>query len=375
MKFLICILVTGCLMTGLAQPNLSIAPGGNQSILFWPTTATNYVLQSTTNLAAPSWAVNSNVVLVDIRNAIPMTAFTLTNSSSANFFRLWQNTNTPITMADGMALIPAGSFIMGDTLDGETDAIPISVTVSAFYMDTNLVSLSQWQFVYNWATNNGFGFVHSGAGKAVNYPVETVDWYDAVVWSNARSEQAGLTPVYYTDGNLTQVYTNDDTKNVFANWAANGYRLPTEAEWEKAARGGLTGQRYPWGDIVSESLANYHSVAGDDYDLGPNGYNTVGEIGGTPYTTPVGYFTANGYGIYDMAGNVNEWCWDWYGTPYGQPTNINPTGPGAGTNRVLRAGDCDFSTSSQVRCADRNSTGRAPTYIYYDVGFRCVRGL
>ena len=112
----------------------------------------------------------------------------------------------------GMALIPAGAFTMGDTLDGESDAIPtISVTVSAFYMDVNLVSYSQWQSVYNWATNHGYGFDNAGSGKAANHPVQTVDWYDCVKWCNARSQQAGLTPVYYTDAELTQVYTNGDT--------------------------------------------------------------------------------------------------------------------------------------------------------------------
>ena len=77
----------------------------------------------------------------------------------------------------GMALIPAGSFTMGDTLDGESDAIPTSVYVSAFYMDVNLVSYSQWKTVYNWATNHGYGFDNGGAGKAANHPVYLINWY------------------------------------------------------------------------------------------------------------------------------------------------------------------------------------------------------
>ena len=86
--------------------------------------------------------------------------------------------------------------------------------VSAFYMDTNLVSYSQWQSVYSYATNHGYGFDYAGSGKAANHPVQTVDWYDVVKWSNARSQQAGLTPVYYTDAGLTQVYTNWDVDAV-----------------------------------------------------------------------------------------------------------------------------------------------------------------
>ena len=85
----------------------------------------------------------------------------------------------------GMALIPAGSFTMGDNLDGEPDAIPANIYVSAFYMDTNLVSYSQWQSVYNWATNNGYSFTNSGLAKGANHPVQTVDWYDCVKLSGA----------------------------------------------------------------------------------------------------------------------------------------------------------------------------------------------
>jgi formylglycine-generating enzyme required for sulfatase activity len=283
-----------------------------------------------------------------------------------------QMTNLSIAPA-GMALIPSGAFTMGDTLDGKKDAIPVSVTVSAFYMDTNLVSLTQWQPVYNWATNNGYDFVHAGAGNAPNHPVERVDWYDCVKWSNARSQQAGLTPVYYTDAGLAHIYTNGETTNISVNWAANGYRLPTEAEWEKAARGGLRGKRFPWGDTISESQANYcGNTNALIYDLGPNGYNAAFATGATPHTSPVGSFAPNGYGLYDMAGNVWEWCWDWYGTPYAGGSD--PRGPARGSDRVLRGGYW-YGLASLARCANRNYGYPWNYGDVFSVGFRCVRGL
>jgi formylglycine-generating enzyme required for sulfatase activity len=287
-------------------------------------------------------------------------------------------TTTNITTSDGMVLIPAGSFMMGDTLDGESDAIPINVYVSASYMDTNLVSYSQWQSVYSYATSHGYGFDYVGSGKTADNPVQTVDWYDCVKWCNARSQQAGLTPVYYTDAGLTQAYTNGEL-TPYVNWSANGYRLPTEAEWEKAARGGLSGQRFPWGDTISESQANYYGCTSCySYDLGPNGYNAIGNYPATsPGTSPVGSFARNGYGLYDMAGNVREWCWDCYAAPpypSGSPYlgGTNPTGATIGSDRVLRGGVWS-SIAGGARCAGRGLG--IPGYADVGYGFRCMRGL
>ncbi|MGA9777694.1 MAG: formylglycine-generating enzyme family protein [Limisphaerales bacterium] len=354
--------------TALAQPTLGITPAGKQLLLFWPSNATSYVLQSLTNLASTNWVFATDAAPATYGSQI---AVTVTNTSAARFFRLIA---MPPSVPAGMALIPAGSFTMGDTLDSETDAIPTSVYVSGFYMDTNLVSYSQWQTIYNWATNNGYGFDDLGSGKAANQPVQMVNWFDCVAWCNARSQQAaGLTPCYYTDAGFTQVYTNATGTNVYVNMANNGYRLPTEAEWEKAARGGLSGQRFPWGDTISESQANYYGqTTSYSYDLGPNGYNTNFDSGALPYTSPVGSFAANGYGLNDMAGNVFEWCWDWYGTPYGQPTNTNPTGPATGSFRMLRGGSWN-GPAGDARCAFRGSSD--PDYAYDFFGFRCVRGL
>ena len=363
MKTCFCLLLA--LLAGISPApaqitNLGIAPAGGQSIIYWPANIpANYVLQTATNLASTNW--------VAVANAVPMVAVAVTNSSGAHFFRLVQNNGA------GMVLIPAGPFTMGDSLDNSTNATPtLTIIVSGFYMDSNVVSFSLWETVYNWAITNGYGFDNPGAGKDTNQPVVSVSWYDCVKWCNARSQQAGLPPVYFTDTNLTQIYTNGDIDAVYANWSASGYRLPTEAEREKAARGGLVGQRFPWGNTISESQANYIGDTTDySYDLGPDGYNAIGNIGGrNPGTSPVGSFAPNGYGLYDMAGNVFEWCWDWYGTPYGQPTTTNPTGPVTGVFRTERGGVW-LGTPNIARCAFRAYT--SPNSNPYFTGFRCVK--
>jgi sulfatase modifying factor 1 len=172
---------------------------------------------------------------------------------------------------------------------------------------------------------------------------------------------------------------------VFANWNNNGYRLPTEAEWEKAARGGLNGLRFPWGNTIDWSQANYFSYWVNDtnyffYDLAPtNGYAPSFNDGVPPYTSPGGSFAANGYGLYDMAGNVQEWCWDWYdnnlvsaGSPYAGGTD--PRGPASSPLglRVTRGGSWSINNYANLaRCAQRVS--HFPQLALNNYGLRCVR--
>ena len=266
------------------------------------------------------------------------------------------------------SLIPAGSFQMGDALDGLSDAPIRTVTVSAFYMAQNLVTWTDWGTVRTWGLTHGYTDLAVGAGKAATHPVQTITWYDMVKWCNARSEKDGLTPCYTISA---VVYRTGSSDVAVCNWAANGYRLPSEAEWEKAARGGLSGKRFPWGDTISQSQANYYGSTGSlAYDLGPNGYNSIGSVGGTsPATSPVGSFPANGYGLYDMAGNVCEWCWDWYGT-YAAGAQTDPRGVSSGAYRVFRGGIW-YNSASGCRAAYRHSGD--PTGSGGDIGFRIAR--
>ena len=241
------------------------------------------------------------------------------------------------------------------------------VWMSEFYMQTNLVTIEQWEAVRVWGKEHGYEDLPKGVGKAADHPVCWVSWNTIIQWANAASEKDGLKPCYTLGG---VIYRTGKSSAVECDWSANGYRLPTELEWEVAARGGLIGKRFPWGDTISHNEANYR---GDNsyctYDLSQD-YHPKYASGQGPYTSPVGSFAPNRYGLYDMAGNVEQWCWDWYGD---YETSPDTRGASKGPFRVMRGGDWS-SRGSDVRCAQRPPP-QIPGLVIVDdyFGFRLAR--
>ncbi len=231
--------------------------------------------------------------------------------------------------------IPAGMFTMGSDSSADDSASPAhQVTLSAFKMQETEVTQEQYLAVM------GINSSHfdTGAGASLR-PVDEVDWYDAVQFCNALSAISGLTPVY-------------DTSTWSADFSKTGYRLPTEAQWEYACRAGST-TAYWWGP-----------------DTNGLGACTWWENNSNGTTHPVATKLANSYGLYDITGNVWQWCNDWYGV-YTGGAATDPTGAATGTYRVERGGSWHDSDSAYFRSTDR-AYSDLPNFRNNDNGFRVV---
>ena len=352
------LILTGCLF-------ILMYAGANATIINIPT-------DQPTIEAGINVAVEGDTILIAEGTTADMGAF---------YFTYAQNTD--------MICIEAGNFNMGYNYDATgtwwyPTEIPVhTVYISAFYMDKYEIFKTQWDSVYSWAVDNGYSFDNIGEAQATNHPVYNINWYDVVKWCNARSEKEGLTPVYYTDLTQNTIYRNGqiDLENNWVKWQENGYRLPTEAEWEKAARGQLVANHYPWpgyggtyNDHIDGSKANYDG-SGDPYENQPVPTTPVGYYDGNQI--PAGIDMANGYGLYDMSGNVIEWVWDWYDNQwYSNPEATEPDtkGPPESTMdwKILRGGSWHTGQLFGLRCALRLPQ-HTPDYIGPALGFRCVR--
>ena len=286
-------------------------------------------------------------------------------------------TSAQIPIAN-MVWIPAGAFTMGDTFnEGSSIERPThTVYVSGLYMDKYEVTKALLDEVKAWNGGNGYSYDYDGSAKATNHPIHSLNWYDMVKWCNARSQKEELTPCYYINAGLSVIYKTGQV-DPFVKWDANGYRLPTEAEWEKAARGGAGGHRFSWSDAntITHSRANYYSSSSYAYDISPTrGYHPTFAVGTQPYTSTVGYFAPNGYGLYDMTGNVAEWCWDWHSISYYSVSPAtDPRGPASGQFRVVRGRRCS-DDAYYNRCTYRGGLllNAIPSYPYDGFGFRSV---
>jgi formylglycine-generating enzyme required for sulfatase activity len=261
----------------------------------------------------------------------------------------------------GLVTLPGGTFIMGSPASekGRNDnEVQHKVGLSAFSIGRFEVSQAEWEAVMNMNPSHFQGNEH--------LPVENVSWYDCIVYCNRRSLLEGLTPCYSISsvadpGRWGAIPTGSNaTWNAMnCSFSANGYRLPTEAEWEYACRAG-TIEATGFGAALATAQANFN---GD----GQYGISTKGDS--IRKTVSVGSYRANAWGLYDMHGNVGEWCWDVF-SAYSSETQSDPKGPVAGGYRVNRGGNW-HNSGQDLRSAVRS--GDNPSYKYDYLGFRLVR--
>jgi formylglycine-generating enzyme required for sulfatase activity len=240
-----------------------------------------------------------------------------------------------------MVLIPAGTFQMGSADGGEFESPVHDVYVDDFWMDEAPVTNRQFT---RFVRETGHRTTAESEGGAWGYRDGEFGVIAGLSWRTYATPDRELHPAVLVSWHDSAAYCD---------WAKK--RLPTEAEWEKAARGGLDGRLYPWGEDT------------------PNGNqsNFARNPSEVPPTTAVTQFDPNTYGLFDMVGNVWQWCADWYaGTYYGMAPLGNPAGPAEGSTKVRRGGSWNVIQPFRLRCANRGAA--PPDKCAPNMGFRCV---
>lgn len=350
---------------------LDLSPDG---VLSWSNSVMTgtFEIQRSLTLETPDWA--------------PWTRGTFSNHlSSIQVFH-----PSPPT---GMQFIPGGQFTMGDILRDLSNARSVhQAYVSPFFMATFEITTQDVRDTYQWAFDQGLLLVTTNSvrlshgtntllmplrafsqeiqfaegrfsvrANRTNHPVSFVNWYGAVAYCNFRGMMEGRDLCY-------------DLETWSCDFSKVGYRLPTESEWEFACRGGYEGLRFPWPDspFIDHSRANYRSSTNNFYDISPTRGFHPDFANSRPRSSPVGTFAPNQYGLYDMIGNVWEWCWDW-AARYPSGSHVNRTGPEPDDTlrfRIFRGGAW-FTTAERVTNASRY-TSATPTATVEDVGFRVI---
>jgi len=258
-----------------------------------------------------------------------------------------------------MAFIKGGSFLMGAGDEMPYEAPVHEVTVKSFWIDTHEVTVAEFA---KFIEATGYKTDAEKFGWSGAFNINSGQWEktDGADWRHPDGKDSKAA----NDEPVTQVSWNDAL--AFSKWA--GKRLPTEAEWEYAARGGLVGKRFVWGDELrpgGKPVANWWQGFFPEQNTGEDGFVS---------RAPVGRFRANGYGLYDMAGNVWEWCADWFDPGYYSASPASdPKGPGDGDERVIRGGSwmCAENFCTNYRPAARSHA--TPDSALNNLGFRCVK--